>query len=154
MTNRVELSIAERFSFADGHEFGPAGSYERLVGRAHFALDPHVPAHHGITDIDKAPTDSDGLVRYTGDFAACTQYPAEVMRSLHAKARAALDDKLSPTLRRDIEVAPEKMYADGHRHADLSLRDEEDAGTAFPAKCPYSLDDVQQQDWYPVYSGR
>jgi Domain of unknown function DUF29 len=154
MTNRVALSVTERVSFADGHEFGAAGSYERPVGRAHFARDPHAPAHHGITDIDKAPTDIDGLVRYTGDFAACKQYSAEVVRSLHAKARAALDDKLSPTLRRDIGVSPEKMYADGHRHADLSLRGEEDAGTAFPAKCPYSLDETLQQDWYPVSSGR
>src|SRR5215475_10909619 len=67
MTNRVELSIAERFEFADGHEFGAVGAYERLVGRAHFAVDPAAPAQQGITDLDKAPTDADGLVHYTGD---------------------------------------------------------------------------------------
>ena len=54
MTNRVELAIAERFRFADGHEFGAVGRYERLVGRAHFAVDPHVPAQRGVTDVDKA----------------------------------------------------------------------------------------------------
>jgi hypothetical protein len=69
MSNRVELSIAERFPFAGGHEFGAVGAYERLVGRAHFAVDPHAPAQQGITDIDKAPVDAEGLVRFTGDFS-------------------------------------------------------------------------------------
>ncbi|HKM72840.1 MAG TPA: alpha/beta hydrolase domain-containing protein [Stellaceae bacterium] len=69
MTNRVELSIAERLSFAEGHEFGAVGAYERLVGRAHFAVDPSAPAQRGITDLDKAPTDAEGLVHFTGDFS-------------------------------------------------------------------------------------
>ena len=69
MTNRIELSITERFSFADGHEFGSTGAYERFVGRANFALDPEAPAQRGITDLAKAPTDAEGLVRFTGDFS-------------------------------------------------------------------------------------
>jgi hypothetical protein len=69
MTNWVELSVAERFPFADGHEFGVAGAYERVAGRAHFAVDPHAPAQRDITDIDKAPIDSEGLVRFAGDFS-------------------------------------------------------------------------------------
>jgi hypothetical protein len=67
--NRVELSISERFAFADGHEFGAVGAYERLVGRTHFAVDPQAPGQRGITDIDKAPVDADGLVHFTGDFS-------------------------------------------------------------------------------------
>jgi hypothetical protein len=69
MTNRVELSITERFLFAAGHEFGSVGAYEMLVGRAHFAVDPREAAQHGITDLDKAPTDADGLVHFAGDFS-------------------------------------------------------------------------------------
>src|SRR6516225_7636213 len=72
MTNRVELSVAERFPFADGHGFGPVGAYERLVGRADFAVDPSAPAQHGITDLDNAPTDGAGLVHFTGDFSILT----------------------------------------------------------------------------------
>jgi len=59
------LSIVERVSFAGGHEFGAVGAYERLVGRAHFAVDPHAPPQQGITDIDKAPVDAEGLVHFT-----------------------------------------------------------------------------------------
>ena len=69
MTNRVELTVAERFVFADGHEFGAAGRYERLVGRAHFAVDPNAPAQRGVTDLDKADTGADGLVRFAADFS-------------------------------------------------------------------------------------
>jgi hypothetical protein len=69
MTNRVELSISDRFPFAEGHEFGSVGPYERLVGRAHFAVDPGAAAQHGITDLDKASIDAEGLVRFVGDFS-------------------------------------------------------------------------------------
>ena len=69
MTNRVKLSIAERLVFAEGHAFGAVGPYECLIGRAHFAVDPGAPAQRGITDIDKAPTDLEGLVHFTGDFS-------------------------------------------------------------------------------------
>jgi hypothetical protein len=69
MTNRVGLRITERFSFAEGQDFGAAGSYERLDGRAHFAADPAALAQQGITDLDKAPTDGEGLVRFTADFS-------------------------------------------------------------------------------------
>jgi hypothetical protein len=67
-------------------------------------------------------------------------------------ARAALEDKLSPTLRRDVEATLEKLYADGRRNATLGLRTfgEQEAAEAFPEKCPYSLDEICRQDWYPV----
>jgi hypothetical protein len=69
MTNRLDLSISERFAFADRHEFGSVGAYDRLVGRAHLAIDPSAPAQHGVTDLDKAPTDAAGLVHFIGDFS-------------------------------------------------------------------------------------
>ena len=77
MTNRIELSITERFPFAEGRGFGAVGAYERLVGRAHFAVDPGSPAQRGITDLDKTPTDADGLVRFTGDFSVLSPVDRE-----------------------------------------------------------------------------
>src|SRR6266478_1848482 len=72
MTSQVELIIAERVPFAEGHEFTAVGAYERLTATARFAVDPGAPgapAQHGITDIDKAATDAEGLVHFTGDFS-------------------------------------------------------------------------------------
>jgi hypothetical protein len=81
MTNRIELSITERFLFADGHELGSVGAYERILGRAHFAVDPEAPAQRGITDLDKAPTDAEGLVHFTGDFSIL--HPVDPARGNH-----------------------------------------------------------------------
>src|ERR1700722_10767 len=68
MTNRIELRIAERTPFADDHAFGDVGAYERLSGRAHFAVDPHGAAQQDVVDLDKAPVDDRGMVRFTADF--------------------------------------------------------------------------------------
>jgi len=62
MTNRLELRTTERIPFADGHVFDDVGAYERLSGRAHFAVDPHAAAQAGIVDLDLAPRDDNGLV--------------------------------------------------------------------------------------------
>jgi len=68
MQNRNELRIAERRPFADGQGFGSHGPYERLKGRAHFAVDPAAPAQAGITDLHLAPVDADGLVEFSAEF--------------------------------------------------------------------------------------
>jgi hypothetical protein len=69
MTNQIELSITERLAFAEGHAFGAVGPYERLVGCAQFAVDPGAEAQRRINDLDKASTDSTGLVHFSGDFS-------------------------------------------------------------------------------------
>ena len=67
MTNRVVIDIAERTPFADGMAFGTTGSYERIVGRARFAVDPKAPAQADVTDIANAPVDADGRVAFAAD---------------------------------------------------------------------------------------
>jgi hypothetical protein len=64
---------------------------------------------------------------------------------------AALEDKMSPTLRRDVEATLERLYAGACRSAALALRtySEGEAAQGFPEKCPYSLDEICQEDWYP-----
>jgi hypothetical protein len=73
VTNQLEIRIADRRPFAEGHGFAGSGPYERLTGRVHFAVDPTAPAQHGITDLDKAARnneggDAKGLVRFVADF--------------------------------------------------------------------------------------
>ncbi|WP_158746605.1 alpha/beta hydrolase domain-containing protein [Acidisphaera sp. L21] len=65
----VTLEITERGAFAGGHSFGESGPYERLVGRAHYRVDPKAPAQAHVFDIDKAPVDEDGMVCFSGDIA-------------------------------------------------------------------------------------
>jgi hypothetical protein len=67
MTNLIELKISERGPFAGGHAFGAIGAYERLVGRAHFAVDPEAAAQKGITDLEHARVDGEGRVPFVAD---------------------------------------------------------------------------------------
>ena len=67
MSNRIAIDIHQRTAFAGGHAFAEAGAYERLVGRARYAVDPDAPAQAGIVDLDKAPRNRDGLVEFSAD---------------------------------------------------------------------------------------
>ena len=69
-------------------------------------------------------------------------------------AREILTDKLTATLRRDVEDGLEKLYADGRRRAARGLlrHGEPDAAAALPAQSPYSLDEICREDWHPVAS--
>src|SRR5262245_26103652 len=47
----------------------PVGTsgYEKIVGVAHFAVNPKDPRNKVIADIDKAPVNASGLVEFEGD---------------------------------------------------------------------------------------
>lgn len=68
MPGSIRLSIAERAKFADGHSFGDSGAYERLRGRAEFAVDPKAAYNQAVVDIRHAPVGADGLVHFAADF--------------------------------------------------------------------------------------
>ncbi|MFN7994445.1 MAG: alpha/beta hydrolase domain-containing protein [Bryobacteraceae bacterium] len=63
----LRIEVAERSDVLDGKPFGPAGPYERLIGKAYFGVDPKLPANRIIADITKAPRDADGLVEFSAD---------------------------------------------------------------------------------------
>ena len=64
----TKMEIKSRTSYANGQVFGYAGAYEQLDGVFHFAVDPKNAANETIADLELAPTDSDGLVRFLSDF--------------------------------------------------------------------------------------
>jgi hypothetical protein len=66
-------------------------------------------------------------------------------------ARQQLFDKLTPTLRREVEGTIEKLYGDARRRATLGLQryGEAEAAKRLPGTCPYSWDEICQEDWYP-----
>ena len=59
--------MTSRTSVAGGQSFGATGPYEKLVGRIEFALDPADPHNVGIVDLNHAPRDADGRVRFSSD---------------------------------------------------------------------------------------
>jgi hypothetical protein len=62
------FEILRREAFAGGAPFGAAGSYERVAGIVHLAVDPAAPAQAGVHDIDLAERGADGLVHFAADF--------------------------------------------------------------------------------------
>ena len=51
----------------DGKAFGSVGAYERIVGKARFAVDPDDPANAIIHDLEFAPRNAQGLVEFSAD---------------------------------------------------------------------------------------
>jgi hypothetical protein len=63
----VRIEVTERSDVLGGKSFGTAGPYERLIGKAYFAVDPANTANRIISDIDKAPRNEKGLVEFSAD---------------------------------------------------------------------------------------
>jgi hypothetical protein len=72
-----------------------------------------------------------------------------------AEARAALDDKISETLRRDADNLLAKLYLDAREIAGHALRGygETEAADKLPSECPYTLEDILRRGWYPNFPG-
>ena len=66
VVERVEVTY--QGVFAGGVSFGDVGSYEKLAGRLHYAIDPDDPANAAVIDLAQVPRDADGMVRFAGDF--------------------------------------------------------------------------------------
>lgn len=66
-------------------------------------------------------------------------------------ARAELADKLTPSLRHDIGQRLPRLYAAARKQAVLQLQEHGDAGAAtlLPAECPYTIEQILTDDWYP-----
>src|SRR5712691_4145045 len=62
---RVEIS--NRQEVLGGKAFGEVGAYEKLVGKVYFAVAPENPHNRIISDIEKAPRNSQGKVEFSAD---------------------------------------------------------------------------------------
>ncbi len=63
----TRFEITTREPFADGKVFGEAGSYERIIGRVFFELDPNASANRNIRDLKLAPQNEMGKVELSCD---------------------------------------------------------------------------------------
>jgi len=64
----VRIDINTRSTVANGKSYGISGSFERIAGTIHFAIDPENPANQIVADINYAPRNSAGLVEFSSDF--------------------------------------------------------------------------------------
>src|SRR3981081_1796529 len=63
----TNIQVVERTDVLDGASFGSVGPYERILGKAHFAVDPKLAPNRIIADIDLAPRTVDGKVEFSAD---------------------------------------------------------------------------------------
>lgn len=63
----TRVEIASRADVLNGKAFGDVGPYEKIQGRAHFAVDPANPRNQIIADIALAPRNREGKVEFSAD---------------------------------------------------------------------------------------
>ena len=63
----VRFEMGSVDSFANGVKFGDTGSYERIVGRVHFAIDPELRQNRAIVDLDLAERNPARRVEFSAD---------------------------------------------------------------------------------------
>lgn len=63
----TRVDVDRREDVLGGKSFGSAGPYEKLVGRAFFAVDPANTRNRVIADLDKAPRNAQGQVEFSAD---------------------------------------------------------------------------------------
>jgi hypothetical protein len=68
------------------------------------------------------------------------------------EARIELSEDLTTTLRNELMADFEGLYAQARKAAakDLMNEGEAEAARLLPETCPWSLDDVLRDDWYPA----
>ena len=67
------------------------------------------------------------------------------------EARSVLANKLSPTLRRDVDAELTRIYGIARKRAAIQMQryDEHEAAVSLPTECPYTIDQILAEDWYP-----
>jgi hypothetical protein len=85
-----------------------------------------------------------------------TRYPRHNWMGSIVGVRARLADKLSPSLQRDIDEGLNRLYAAARKQAALELHEHGgcEADLSLPGECPYTIDQIPTDDWYPAHRDR
>jgi Domain of unknown function DUF29 len=77
--------------------------------------------------------------------------PRDGWKDTLTDARSLLEDKLTPSLRADLETVLPRLYAQMLPKAPRALRrfGEREAARALPELCPYTLDEIARAEWLP-----
>ena len=63
----TRIEIARRVDVLNGKAFGAVGPYEKIHGKAYFAVDPANPRNKVIADLELAPRNREGKVEFSAD---------------------------------------------------------------------------------------
>ena len=69
MARVTQISVRSVEPFAPGTSFGSAGGYERVRGTFKGEVDPQDARNRVIVNLDKAPTNAQGLVEFSAPFS-------------------------------------------------------------------------------------
>jgi hypothetical protein len=66
-------------------------------------------------------------------------------------ARIEIEDKITRSIRSEVEGDLTRLYRQAKKQAELSLRQhhEQRLVDRLPATCPYTFDQILEEDWYP-----
>ena len=64
----VSVNIKSREPYANSKSFGDSGAYERIEGVFTYSVDPKNAANTSVVDLEYAPVDGKGRVRFESDF--------------------------------------------------------------------------------------
>ena len=125
----MKIEIARVESAFGGIQFGSAGPYEKIIGRAFGEVDPSHPLNAEIVNLDKAPRNAAGRVDYWMDF--CLLKPADLRKGNRHLLYDALNrgDKLALV---DLNDAPKGLGSN-------ELAAAEDAGNGFLMRQGYTI---------------
>jgi hypothetical protein len=127
----INLKIDRMEPFAEGQEFGTAGSFLRITGTAYGELDPDHPLNAVIVNLDKAPRNGRGLVEYEADFDILR--PADVERG-NRRILYEVVNRGRKNLLPVFHVAPETSPTSYNDPVTAT-----DAGTGFTFRAGYTL---------------
>ncbi|CAN7566208.1 alpha/beta hydrolase domain-containing protein [Phenylobacterium sp. LjRoot219] len=121
----VRLEITSRASAYGGASFGEVGAYERLTGVAHLQIDPKAAANRGVVDLDRAPRDAQGLVKYDIDVVILRPRAPQ-------KARRVM---LYDVVNRGVKTVPSMLNGGSF----TSMETAKDAGDGFALRQGFTL---------------
>jgi hypothetical protein len=76
--------------------------------------------------------------------------PRRSWKSTAMAHRHQLEMSLTPTLRQELEARLEKAYVRGRELAATVLETEGTPHEWLPRKCPYTLAEILEEDWFPT----
>ena len=118
--------IENRALLENGKEYGDIGTYDQLIGKVHFEVDPFSEANVRIVDIQLAPRNINGKVEFSADFLILT--PSDPIKG-------------NGTMLLDVVNRGNKTVLAGFNSADrpLDTRSPIDSGNGFLMKEGYTV---------------